>query len=436
MADTFNQGEITPGAPVLTSDGNQLGTVKEVKGRYFKVDAPMAPDYWLSTDCIRSASGQQLLLSVDSNSLDSYKYDRPGDDESGSRMSRATGTIDRDSTATTEFVDDRSAFERSTDTRPTGMTQKGEMYQTATDYQGTATPGQMDRTERMTETTGASRGDRTDRDSVTLHEEQLRAGKVREQAGEVRLGKEIVEEQQSIDVPVTREEVYVERRDAGHRPSDHDISDSDRAEIRVPVTEEHAVAEKETFATEEVSVGKRAVQDTERVSGTVRREEAVIDGDANLRDSGTNMRGSTTGYREGDSSFREGGTGLSGSAGYREGDTSLRDSGASGLRDSGTTGYAGTSGSGLGDTGSAGMSRGGTAFGDSPRSNAGGTDMTASTGYNAANSGMTGTEGTSRFDRDTNLRGEASRRAVDEDRTAETQDMDKPSWREQHPGQA
>jgi hypothetical protein len=57
-------GEIDPGAHVFTSDGDDLGTVKEITGRYFKVNAAMQPDYWLRLDCIRTASVQQVQLLV------------------------------------------------------------------------------------------------------------------------------------------------------------------------------------------------------------------------------------------------------------------------------------------------------------------------------------------------------------------------------------
>ncbi len=43
---------LQPGTMVLTSDGEELGTVKEVRGAFFKVDAPMARDYWLACEIV------------------------------------------------------------------------------------------------------------------------------------------------------------------------------------------------------------------------------------------------------------------------------------------------------------------------------------------------------------------------------------------------
>lgn len=134
--------------------------------------------------------------------------------------------------------------------------------------------------------TAGSDFDRTDRDhdrdTIQLREEELEARKRRVQSGEVTVGKEVVTEERTMDVPVTREEVYVERHPVNREVSgDVDMRD-DSETIRVPVMEEEVEVGKRAFVTEEVSVGKRTVQDTERVSGTVRREEAVIEGDTEL----------------------------------------------------------------------------------------------------------------------------------------------------------
>jgi uncharacterized protein (TIGR02271 family) len=111
---------------------------------------------------------------------------------------------------------------------------------------------------------------------IELREEELRAEKERVEAGEVRLRKEVVEEQKTINVPVTREEVVVEKHSVGgRRPAEGSIGDDD--EIRIPVMEEEVRVEKTPVVREEVSVRKRQVQGTEKVSDTVKREEAWVD---------------------------------------------------------------------------------------------------------------------------------------------------------------
>lgn len=47
---------VAVGNPVHTSDGKDLGKVKEIVGGCFKVDAPMQPDYWLATDAVTGSS--------------------------------------------------------------------------------------------------------------------------------------------------------------------------------------------------------------------------------------------------------------------------------------------------------------------------------------------------------------------------------------------
>ena len=113
-------------------------------------------------------------------------------------------------------------------------------------------------------------------DRLQLREEQLDVEKERVQVGEVRLRKEIVTEQRNVEVPVTREEVVIERRAAaGDEPVDGAIGEGD--EVRIPLMEEEVRVEKTPVVREEVSIRKRQVQDTQRVSETVRREEARIE---------------------------------------------------------------------------------------------------------------------------------------------------------------
>jgi uncharacterized protein (TIGR02271 family) len=116
-----------------------------------------------------------------------------------------------------------------------------------------------------------------------LREEQLRAEKEVVQTGEVRLGKEVVTEQQTINVPTTHEEVYIERRPGSGQPADQPIGEGET--IEVPVSEERVTVEKQPVVREEVTLGKRQVQENQQVTDTVRREEARLEreGDVNVQ---------------------------------------------------------------------------------------------------------------------------------------------------------
>ena len=126
---------------------------------------------------------------------------------------------------------------------------------------------------------------------LELREEELRAQRRSVETGEVQVRKEVVEEGRTLEVPVTREEVYIERRPVeGRQVSDRPIDEGET--LRIPVREEEVTVEKQPVVREEIEIGKRQVQDTEQVSGTVRREEARLEreGDVEVHDSGRQTR--------------------------------------------------------------------------------------------------------------------------------------------------
>jgi uncharacterized protein (TIGR02271 family) len=117
---------------------------------------------------------------------------------------------------------------------------------------------------------------------IQLLSEVLRVRKDRVQRGEVRLRKEVVTENQNIQVPVTREELVIERVPVeGREVTGQNIGADD--EIRVPLSEERVSTEKVPVVREEVRVGKRAVSETRNVTDETRREELRVDkeGDVN-----------------------------------------------------------------------------------------------------------------------------------------------------------
>jgi hypothetical protein len=65
------------GATVMTSDHETLGKVKEIKGDCFKVDAPLAPDYWLGSDTIASITGDNILLRFPREDISEIKMGEP-----------------------------------------------------------------------------------------------------------------------------------------------------------------------------------------------------------------------------------------------------------------------------------------------------------------------------------------------------------------------
>jgi len=132
--------------------------------------------------------------------------------------------------------------------------------------------------------TGYSSG--READTMQLKEERLHADKRPVETGEVTVRKEVHTENKTMEVPVQREEVVIERTPAHGRASTEGIKAGEQ--IRIPVREEQVSVSKDAVVTEEVKVGKRTVQDTEHVSGQVRKEEVKIEqtGDVDVKNSG------------------------------------------------------------------------------------------------------------------------------------------------------
>ena len=221
---------IREGTPVYDASGAELGTVKEVRGDEVKINAPRQPDYWVRVDTLR-ASGEGRLVLADE--------------------------VDR--------------YEETAETRTTGAgTQGAHAHAHDTEVRDT----------------GARQ---TDDETLQLREERLRVGTEREQAGQVELGKRVTERTETAEVPVSEERVVIERRPASGEAVGGEIRDTNET-IEVPVERERVRAETETVVTEEVDVRKEAVERTEQVQGTVRKEELEVRGQGDVITEGGQTR--------------------------------------------------------------------------------------------------------------------------------------------------
>jgi uncharacterized protein (TIGR02271 family) len=116
-------------------------------------------------------------------------------------------------------------------------------------------------------------------DRVQLFGEVLRVHKERISRGEVRVRKDVVTENQTIEVPVTREELVLERVAVSPNTPASSANIGRSQEIRVPLSEDSVRVEKQPVVREEVMVGKREVSDVARVGDEVRHEELRVDSD-------------------------------------------------------------------------------------------------------------------------------------------------------------
>jgi len=138
--------------------------------------------------------------------------------------------------------------------------------------------GRRSETDRSTAGHDTS-GPNTD-DAMTRSEEELRVGTTRQETGRARLRKHVVTEMVTKTVPVSREEVRIEREPITDANRDRATSGADisEEEHEVVLHEEEPVVEKNVVAKERVSLGKETVTDEHEVSEEVRKEQIDTDG--------------------------------------------------------------------------------------------------------------------------------------------------------------
>jgi len=117
--------------------------------------------------------------------------------------------------------------------------------------------------------------------ALTRSEERLVAGTRTEQSGTARLRKYVVTEQQSVTVPVVREEVRLEREPItnGNVGDGEDGAVIGEEEHELTLHAERPVVSTEAVAVERVRLNKETVTEQETVGGEVRKEQIEFDGD-------------------------------------------------------------------------------------------------------------------------------------------------------------
>jgi len=171
----------------------------------------------------------------------------------------------------------------------TGSSVTGGSSTGGSSYEGEHVAGGTRDTSR-TDTDYSSRTDRTDGDysndtsvgddAMTRSEERLVTDTKTEQTGKARLRKYVVTEQQQVNVPVSREEVRLEREpitdaNAGDAFDGPSITES---EHEVTLHAERPVVDTEAVPVERVRLAKETVREEESVSGEVRKEQIEFDG--------------------------------------------------------------------------------------------------------------------------------------------------------------
>ncbi|MEU6794351.1 PRC and DUF2382 domain-containing protein [Nonomuraea wenchangensis] len=145
--------------------------------------------------------------------------------------------------------------------------------------------GDMERVRREHETEMGRTGETADSDiDMTMSEERLRIGKETVESGRVRLRKYVETENVQETVPLSHEEVVIERvpiREGEATAGSYDIGEDEQS---MTLHEERAVIGKETRPVEHIHAHKQSVEQEKTVSGQVRKEHLEIDEDETTRD--------------------------------------------------------------------------------------------------------------------------------------------------------
>lgn len=115
---------------------------------------------------------------------------------------------------------------------------------------------------------------------MTRSEEQLQVGTETVQTGRARLRKYVTTETQTVQVPVSHDEVRIEREpiteaNRGQAMAGGELTEE---EHEIVLTEERAVVSKETVPVERVRLGTETVRDTETVTEEVHSEQIDVEG--------------------------------------------------------------------------------------------------------------------------------------------------------------
>jgi uncharacterized protein (TIGR02271 family) len=245
MSMGYTATDIITGAEVFGADGDKVGTVAAVYPGYLVVEKGFffPTDYYIPLSAVASYDNDQVYLNVAKD----------------------------------------AALQSGWDAQPTDLeTARYDTTMTSTDTLiGTET-------DRL----AAARVATDEEIRIPVMEEELTATVREQEAGAVRIEKDVVSEQRTLDVPVTEERVRVERRVVDRPVTAADADAFEETVIEVPLRTETVDLQKQARVAEEVVISKEAEQRTEQVSGTVRREEVFVDEDADVdasiaRDRGT-----------------------------------------------------------------------------------------------------------------------------------------------------
>jgi uncharacterized protein (TIGR02271 family) len=262
----LDQGQIdqVAGSDAYGSDGSKIGSVGQVY-----LDDQTGQPAWVTVNTGLFGTNESFIpLSQASFSGDRLTVPYDKNKVKGAPNVAADGHLSPDEERELYAYYGVGYTDTDHDTTTTG-------YDTTTTGYDTDTAGY----DTDTRTEGHDTSGPTTDDAMTLSEERVNVGTQRREAGRARLRKYVVTENVTQTVPVTREEVVVEREpitdaNRGNATSGPDISEE---EHEVVLHEETPVVEKTVEPVERVRLGTQQTTEQQTVTEEVRKERIDTD---------------------------------------------------------------------------------------------------------------------------------------------------------------
>lgn len=245
---------IEEGTEVYGSDGEKVGSVVAVQPHYLVVEKGFffPTDYYIPRSALTSYDDGKVFLNVSKDEALNQGWDQaPVDEETVVTSSSSSSTQD-------DVLLQDETLSRDPSLGSAGSAAPGT---TATGWRDTDTSREVTETDTL---------------RVPVHEETLTATTREQEIGQVEIAKEVVSEEQTLQVPIREERVRVERHAVDRAADATEAGAFAEQVIAVPLRGERVETHKEVRVSEELAIDKEAVERTEAVSDTVRREEVEV----------------------------------------------------------------------------------------------------------------------------------------------------------------
>lgn len=235
--------KITKGTDVYGLDGEKVGSVIAIQPTYVIVEKGVffPTDYYVPTEAVTRVADGKVYLNVTKDQALNQAWDTapPGAHPDATAVATGGGPFGTTGAGRATLMEVDAPFRHLTDNPDTHV-------------------------------------DGAEKIRVPVHEEDLTAVTRQREVGEVRVEKEVIVHERTIEVPVMEERVRVARRPVDRPAGAADAVLEAGPVAEVPLRGEAVELQRRVRVAEEVELTKEQVERTERVTGTARREEVRI----------------------------------------------------------------------------------------------------------------------------------------------------------------